>query len=378
MTRILLALSFVFSLLACGSVKPDLRPPEALNEHPSFAAPKAPGTKAYLEPPQILAMLEESKVMYRFKEMPPTADMKPERLLAEAYPEKRKPLVLPTVIVRDGERHLVEFPVKPEAGAELVKGEAFFRQRDLAQAVVHYKRALSLQPDLYLAISHLGDCALFGGRPAEAMGHYDRAIGINPWDFRSYFYRANTLAAMGRWEEAKDDFIEALARAPRRASVLNVLEQHRSRLGLRVHRELFWPKACARREGKEVAICVQKGVNASPAWTAYGACKAIWLGEPAHRIAVAGSADLVYSNHEDRECFMNLLGMYKAMRERGHADAEPQLDRLWEIALAKHLDSFLVYEFITRISPHTVLLSGEEGIARMKDFIRRWVIVSAS
>ncbi|MBN2493487.1 MAG: hypothetical protein JXR96_02755 [Deltaproteobacteria bacterium] len=65
------------------------------------------------------------------------------------------------------------------------------------------------------------------------------------------------------------------------------------------------------------------------------------------------------------------------MNLKTESEIEPveELDRLLEILFSGYIREFIEYEMSSRIVPHYVILIGDEKIQKMKQFIRRFVIV---
>jgi len=103
---------------------------------------------------------------------------------------------------------------------------------------------------------------------------------------------------------------------------------------------------------------------------AYGACKALWLGE--RRLETSGSAKPGWSLFEERECIVALLDAYHSDPK---AKPDKDLDRIGAIATAGALDAWILYELASRMDPQIVLKLPRDVQIRVHDFVRDHVLV---
>ncbi|MEJ7846428.1 MAG: glycosyltransferase family 25 protein, partial [Acidimicrobiales bacterium] len=103
--------------------------------------------------------------------------------------------------------------------------------RDAAQLAV----ALETRPDDARNTFYLAQSLLDGGRPAEALEHYDRRIALGGWDeevFYSQLRRSRCLAELDRpWPEIQDAYLRAWAARPSRGEPLHELARHHREAG---------------------------------------------------------------------------------------------------------------------------------------------------
>lgn len=86
------------------------------------------------------------------------------------------------------------------------------RQRD--QAVLAYRRALLLDPDLVPALVNLANLYYAGDAFVEAQALYERAIRLDPECFEAYFNLGNVHHDLGRYDEALECYREAVTLNP--------------------------------------------------------------------------------------------------------------------------------------------------------------------
>src|SRR5262249_5214677 len=160
----------------------------------------------------------------------------------------------------------------------------------------------------------------------------------NPDDYRTLFFQATALRALGRGAEALALMTEALALKPRHAPLLTAL------LGSNVRLSKFTFQPGAAVERKDGGFTIHVASNGGPAWLTYGACKAMWLGEPAHSKNVVGHPRTDWTMDEERECLANLAGVYLDQRGKPGFVADESIERVVQSIDKKLLDTFILYE----------------------------------
>jgi protein O-mannosyl-transferase len=91
------------------------------------------------------------------------------------------------------------------------------------EAVGHYERALQINPDFAAAHYNLGVALQQTGRLPEAIGHYEQALRINPDDAAAQNNLAIALQQTGRLREAIGHYEQALRIDPDDATAYNNL-----------------------------------------------------------------------------------------------------------------------------------------------------------
>ena len=101
--------------------------------------------------------------------------------------------------------------------AHLALGYYAFTQRDTAEAVRQYRRALDINPNFATAYGYLGWALVFDGQSEEAILHFQRALRMSPHDPLKAFFHSGTGVAhyyAHRYEEAIDWIRSALRLRP--------------------------------------------------------------------------------------------------------------------------------------------------------------------
>jgi Flp pilus assembly protein TadD len=119
-------------------------------------------------------------------------------------------------------RHTLEVTDR-NSMAHGILGTALGRRGELDEAIVHYRAALRLKPDLAEAHNNLGIALHRKGQMDEAMTHYREALRLKPDHLAAHTNLGAALYTQGRLEEAIAHYREALRSQPRSAEVHNNL-----------------------------------------------------------------------------------------------------------------------------------------------------------
>jgi tetratricopeptide (TPR) repeat protein len=292
----------------------------------------------------------------------------------QLWPVQVEPVQMPRVVLEGGQRVIREWPEDPQAEVLMNQAEEHYQARRYAQAAQLYERVIELCPRCYLARAYLGGTKLFEGDAEGALADYRKATEQNPDDYRLYYFQGSALAKMGRLREARDAFAEALVLSPRNPVLRQFFEQNPG-LGMVVQDDVLVPRGFAHEEGKEVMVDFDPDYGA--AWLAFANCKALWLGEPAHRKDVTGTAERHFSSLEETECLISTALVHASqMEEGGKGATDESLDRLVVIIQEHSLDELILFEMAARVHPQYTLTLDAEERAKLKDYVLRHVLVA--
>lgn len=346
---------------------------------PSLGPAQTRRVEQYLTPPEVVKIIEESETLYKIDtSLDGLAGVNRENTIDTLFPLSTRRFDCPWVVCRDdGAFEVTTFPFDPEATKALEKAEEHFVRKQYGQAVPYYLEAILLDPDFYLAYAHLGDCYFMTGQFNIARGYFDKAIECNPYDHRTFLYRADTLLNLGKPQDALADYIHSLSIYPRYPVAMAVLWRRRAELGIAVRKDLFRPRVVVRQKDDAVEVHIGEDEEDFKIWLSYGLAKAMWAGEPDHRKEMLGQVEHHWSSVEEEECLLNLIVGYETFRDGGQIEADENLDRLIKILEDGYLDAFILYEIASRLNPHITLIQPEEVRERLREFIRKYVIVPA-
>jgi Flp pilus assembly protein TadD len=104
-----------------------------------------------------------------------------------------------------------------------------------ADPVALWRESADLAPAHYRPRLLLGEALQDAGRRNEAIEQYQIAIRLRPADAMGYVKMGQCFAEIGRWEDARQQFLKAMDLDPRNRAARNSLaglEQVESRFGI--------------------------------------------------------------------------------------------------------------------------------------------------
>lgn len=216
-------------------------------------------------------------------------------------------------------------PAVSVPGQELVEqGEKAFTRGDLPGALASYRKALEVNPRLYIAALFAGDAEFKQDHLPEAGTWFARAIAIDPNTETAHRYWGDALDKGGNHQHAEEEFIAAVVAEPYRRA---------SRVGLkqwadRNHAQVLAPaiqlppdaKVAPGKDGKEVVVTLSgAGSTGNPEQTlnlAYSLSTAAWHGTEFHK---AFPKEAAY-RHSLPEVVAAVQAMLAVAREQHIAD----------------------------------------------------------
>ncbi len=324
-------------------------------------------------PADILTRIEKSPTAFEVREIG-ELDVSRGRLTEELWRPLGKYGDLPKIVrKKDGSISLQRWPA-PNASAkkEMALGETAYQAKNFADASMHYRKAAQLEPSYYLAYAYLGDALLFGDEDLEgALAQYEKAIALNPDDYRLYFFRSTVHRKLQHGAQSIADLRHALMLKPHNEVLLNMVRNSRGASGLRAEPDVFVPRAFVRRADETK---VDVFVDARPEWVAWAMCKALWLDDKAYRKERTGSDTSTWHSLEDYECIANLVSVYVSQRDSKEGPRDDRLERLEAIVKDGLLTPFVLYEFGARVNPMLTVQLPAAQQALITKYIERYVL----
>lgn len=105
--------------------------------------------------------------------------------------------------------------------AELNFGEAVYKLGRTAEAIGHFQRALEINPNQATVYSSLGVALLETGQPGRSLSHLQKAIELDPNNGDAHYNLGNTFLHTGRATEALAAYKKALELNPNDTETLN-------------------------------------------------------------------------------------------------------------------------------------------------------------
>ncbi|MEM8836779.1 MAG: winged helix-turn-helix domain-containing tetratricopeptide repeat protein [Pseudomonadota bacterium] len=110
--------------------------------------------------------------------------------------------------------------------AHMALGYVAFIERKTAEGVREFSRAIDLNPNFATAYGYLGWCLVFDGQSEEAIGNFEEALRMSPYDpLKAFFYSGTGVAHYyaERYEEAEEWARRAIRERPEFAAAHRIL-----------------------------------------------------------------------------------------------------------------------------------------------------------
>lgn len=242
-----------------------------------------------------------------------------------------------------------KFSENKEANSLMEEGEAAFTQGKNDEALKFYQKALALDPKLYYAALFTGDVYKQKSDFANPEIWYQKAIAIDPNLETAYRYSANPLMQQGKYDQARDRYVESYITNPfSRLAVGGLTEWAKvTKKGLG-HPKIDFPTGAG-----------DKTDDGSAAWAIYGDNRAAWqlekAGKPSDYFTKAYPKETKYRHSLAEEFEALKMVIAAAQKDTKVKMLDPSLAKLIELHEKGLLEAYIL------------LARTDEGIA--KDFM---------
>ena len=163
----------------------------------------------------------------------------------------------------------------------IMEGESAFAKGEMEVAIGHYERALKLEPKLYEAPLYIGDAYHKMGKNDKAYDNYARAVAIDPDRDTAYRYWGAVLMKENKLKEAKEKLIEGVIAAPYSRLPWQFLSSwaERSKIELGHPRIDIPTSSVQKKDDNNINITVNPSdkKDGADAWMIYSIGRAVWL-----------------------------------------------------------------------------------------------------
>jgi len=367
LVRYLLVTCFLLGLGCASAPKP--APTPAVAPAPKLRSLPSADDLPYLSPSEIVKRMQGSPVKYRVE----PDDSPPGGAADSLWPMGIQPVDLPRVVVEDGRRVVQEWPLEPKMEALMAQAVKHIEAQRLEEAEKISNQVIAECRDCYLAFEHLGEIALARGEPAAALGHYQKALQLNPDDSQLHYGLGRALVRLGRLKEAREALAWALVLGPRDATLRRLLGEFEG-VGMVFKGDVLIPRGFAYKRGEEMVVLYDPLYG--PAWLAFGACKALWHADAEHRKEMTGHTEHFFNSIEDFECVSAAAHVHETQKAQNvEGPMDPTLDRLLDVMRDGMFSEMVLFETMSRISPQFTLTLDDEGRRRMWQYVLKHVLV---
>lgn len=255
------------------------------------------------------------------------------------------------------------FSKNREADTAMQEGEAAFTRGDLDAAINAYSRAFTLDPKIYEAPLFIGDMYRRKKDANKAGEWFSKAIAIDANRETAYRYWGDILLTVGRADEARDKFVEAVIAAPYsqltwEGGLMRWADEAGVRLG---HPKIEIPTGVSSTSSGEVNITLDPSLlggkeDGSSAWLMYGITRANWRKD---KFAKTFPQEKTYRHSLMEEAEALRLVVATARADKKAKKLTPSLTNLVALTDAGLLEAFIL------------LAQPDKGIVRDYDEYRK-------
>lgn len=233
-----------------------------------------------------------------------------------------------------------------EANRAMMEAEASFAQGKMDDALRSYQKALGLDPNIYEAALFSGDVFMHKEDYAQAEVWYQRAIKINPDRETAYRYSATPLMKQGKFDEARDRYIEAYISEPySRFSIAGLSQWAQITKTKLAHADIDIPTDVTFDEKGDAKINLSASAllggkdDGSFAWISYGAARTEWHKE---KFAKTFPNEMTYRHSlpEETDALQSVLAL--ATSDKKVKNLSPSLAKLKKLNDAGLLPAYIL------------------------------------
>ena len=287
--------------------------------------------------------------------LPDTGQRKKARVRAREIAQQAKQLgdssqllQLVLEIPEDGSESV--FSSRKEIDDAMKSAEADFARGDTDKAREGYLRVLLIDPNYYEPALYIGDVYFKQHVYGSAGEWFSRAILIDPNRETAYRYWGDALVAMGKDEEARAKFIEAIVAEPYSNRSWIGLTNWLKRNKLELNRvQLKEGAAVSQKDENNISITIddsgfkKKNDPNGLAWMTYGMSKALWHGDRFKK-EFPNEPKYRHTLKEETDSLGVMISVLKEQKDykKKFKDLDPSLQALIKIQEEGFLEPFVL------------------------------------
>lgn len=243
------------------------------------------------------------------------------------------------------------FSDRKEVDELMQAAEADFSRGDLDKAREGYIHALLLDPNLYTAALFIGDTYFKQKQPGSAGEWFSRAIQIDPNRETAYRYWGDALMGMGKVDEARTKFIDAVIAEPYNRNPWMGLGQWADHYHVKLTYLRLQDKSAVKTDGNNTTITLDSaalGKKTDPtmaAWIVYSGDRALWQKEKFKK-EFPNETKYRHTLKEESDSLHTMVSviseLQKSKKGDETSDLDPSLAALVKIDQAGLLDPFVL------------------------------------
>ncbi len=243
------------------------------------------------------------------------------------------------------------FSNRKEVDDVMQAAEADFSRGDLDKAREGYIHALLLDPNLYTAALFIGDTYFKQKQPGSAGEWFARAIQIDPNRETAYRYWGDALVDLGKFDEARTKFINAVIAEPYNNNPWMGLGQWADHNHVKLTYLRLQDKSKVTIDGGKTTVTLDSDMLAKKdnavigAWLVYGTRRAKWQTEEFKK-QFPNEAQYRRTLKEESDSLHTMVivisEVQKSKKDGDNSDLDPSLTMLVKIDEAGLLDPFVL------------------------------------
>lgn len=230
------------------------------------------------------------------------------------------------------------------------EGEAAFAKGEFDAAVAAYSRALAFDPRQYQAALFLGDVYFKKNDHAQAAHWFARAIEIDPTMEAAYRYWGDDLVAQGRFDDAREKFLDAVVAEPyNRRSWMGLTQWAQKRKLSIGFPQIIPPGQVEEKDPGHINVTIDpasldKGAkkNGVSCWFIYTLDRATWHGERFQK-EFPGEKVYRHSLREEASAFQLVVDQVKeGLKKKEIKGLDPPLQTLVKLSDQGLLEAYIL------------------------------------
>ncbi len=314
------------------------------------------------DPAEIVRLMEESELTYVFD----TLEREVPSPIYKNIGQKSENLIR---IATATEIRLEEKEIKnwdKRISKKLKKADKELGKQRGDKARKHLEKALIIEPSNSDLLNKMGRSYLLEKDYSSALYWFDKTLEFNSIDSDALLYSAMCHMGLSEKEKALDKITLAHIFNRNNPFILDTLIRMYEKNGKKYSTISFQPifEVTQNKGNKNINIDFGHSV-----WAAYGAVKSLWIYEPGYREKMSKISIQDPEIIQEKEAVMNALITYEGLESEDKKEQFPLFELLSKISTKRQIDSFILYEIVSKKDPLILLLLTDKKLESLKNYI---------
>lgn len=270
----------------------------------------------------------------------------------------------------------------PDAQSSMTAGEAAFARGEFKEAIGHYLKAVELEPANYNATLFVGD-SYFRLKDVERAGEwFARAIAINPSIETAYRYWGDALLGANRLAEAKTRFMDAMIAEPYNRATQEAISRWGKAAGAKFGRPDLRPPADLIKllgtpgstiDAAALGFAPSDGMGA--AWVAYAQARVQFAAEE-FRKRFPSEPGYRHTISEELYAFDRMIALANDLEAKGQPITDPQMKTIRSLLGSGMLEPYFFLHAADAGIVQDYPAFRAEHRARLQQYVEAMIIMS--